>query len=226
LDIASSHRVLMTIGITPTRPETGYGYIQVSENCKEPDVHRGIKFVEKPDYQQAVEYLNSGNFLWNSGIFAWKISVILEKIQEFLPELYKGLEELDRCSDIHKLKASLERVFPSLPSISIDYGVMEQASDIIVLRGSFGWDDLGSWSSLGENIQGDKNGNIIEGNFVGVGVENSIISSSSGIIAAIGVKDIIIVEADGAILVCHLSQAQKVKEITEKLKQNGETKYL
>ncbi len=228
VDIASSHEILVTIGITPTRPETGYGYIQISEaiNSEEPAVHKGIKFVEKPDYHKAVQYMDNGNYLWNSGIFAWKISVILKKIDEFLPDLYKGLEELDKCSDIYKLKASLERVFPSLPSISIDYGVMERVSDIAVLRGSFGWDDLGSWTALSENLPKDENGNIIEGNFVGVEVENSIISSSSVLIAAIGVKDIIIVEADGAVLVCHVSQAQKVKEIIDKLKQKGETKYL
>lgn len=210
---------LVTVGITPTFPATGYGYIQY-ENVQS-DAKPVLKFVEKPDEQTAKKYLSSGDFVWNSGMFVWKASVILEKFRKLLPEIYSYLEQIadsfgkpDECRQIQKL-------YPLIPSISVDYGIMEKSEDIIVVPGEFGWNDVGSWDMFNVLHNEDCDGNIKIGNVIAIDSKNSTVYSSGKLIATVGVDNLVIVETPDAIMICTKDKAQDVKKIVDELKASG-----
>ncbi len=200
---------IVTFGIIPDKPETGYGYIelgkQISSNAFYVD-----KFIEKPDKEHAEKYLKSGNYLWNSGMFMFSIEVILKAFEEFAPEFYKIIKEWDYSSIIAN--------YDKLPSISIDYAIMEKVNNIVCKKVSIKWNDIGSWDSLYEIFPKDNKNNVILGDVETLNVENSLIISQNKLTALIGVTDIAVIETPDAILISDRKQTQNVKEIVNILK--------
>ena len=220
---------LITIGIRPTFPSTGYGYINFdyeSSSNYEGQAFDVIEFVEKPNYEKAKAYVESGKYLWNSGMFVWRAATILENFKRFLPKVYNKLEEFSKYLGTDKETAKLKEIYPTIPSISIDYGIMERSDDVLVIPGDFGWNDVGSWDALGALYEPDENGNIIKGEQINIDTENSILFSDKRLIATIGLKDIIVVETDDAVLVCSKNRSQDVKKIVEKLQEQGKEEYI
>lgn len=229
--LAESTEQLITIGIKPGFPATGYGYIKYDTTGKgqEEDIltcHRVEEFVEKPDVRTAKEYLADGSYLWNSGMFIWKTSAILKSFELLLPDIYSYLMEIEKEIGSEHEWETIERIYPHIPKISIDYGIMERADNVLVLEGNFGWNDVGSWDALQALFESDENGNVIYGEQIHIDTHNCISYAKGKLIAALGVEDLIIVEADDAILVCHKDKAQEVKRIVEELKEQGKEKYL
>lgn len=228
LELAENKDYLITIGIKPTRPETGYGYI---EKKKTPlhgkgGVYRIKQFVEKPDLEKAQRYLNEGTFYWNSGIFAWKTKLILAKIQEYLPDLYRGLKEIEPHLGTPLEKEALAKLFPALPSVSIDYGVMEKEKKILMVQGDFGWDDLGSWTALAKQFRKKGNDNVSKGQHLGIATKDCLVYAQDTLVATLGVSDLVIVQSNGVVLVCSMERAQQVKELVGELKTKGLEQYL
>lgn len=224
--VAADCDEVITIGITPTAPETGYGYIQRGELFRAGEqVYRVKRFVEKPDRATAEQYLADGNYFWNSGMFVVRVSVLLELVQRHLPNLYAKVPEI-RKAILNKERNLLRECYQSLESISIDYGIMEKADNILMIPGDFGWDDVGSWVALERIRPRDEEGNVINGEHVGVDTHNCIIQGNSKLIVTVGLENLIIVETEDSILVCHKDRAQDVKLIVEQLKRKGKTQYL
>lgn len=220
---------LVTMGITPSYPETGYGYIKFIRNTDAglKSVYQVERFVEKPDIDTARSYLAEGTYLWNSGMFVWKTSTFLDKLEKHLPEIASGVRKLLPAIDSPSYEKSVEAFFDACPGVSVDYGIMEKASGIYTIPGSFGWDDVGSWLSLERINQTDERGNFIRGNVIETGTENSIfVSDGSRLIAAIGVQNLIVVETDDVTLVCDKDNTQDVKKIVNKLRERGKGEYL
>ena len=228
LRLAEKDSVLVTIGIVPTRPETGYGYIDREEKSisREKIVFKVRNFVEKPDIDTALKYLYSGHYLWNSGIFIWKAGLILEKIEKHLPELYSGLAIINQYIGSQEEEKVMEKIFPSLPAISVDYGIMEKEQDILVLRADFGWDDLGSWAALAEWSPSNSDGTVVLGEHVGIDTSECLVYGQNALIATLGVKNLVIVQTPDAVLVCARERSQEVKNLVQMLKTRKRLKYL
>lgn len=221
---AEERDVLVTVGIRPTFAATGYGYILCRAGDGEvKDVER---FVEKPDKARAEAFLANGNYLWNSGMFVWKVSVILRKFKEHLPELYEKLVVLGESVGTAEERAMVERIYPELPSISVDYGIMERSAGICVVPADFGWSDLGSWDMLHAVHSADGDGNIVLGDGLAVESKNTTVFSQGRLVAAVGVEGLVIVETADAVLVCPKDRAQDVKKIVDELKARGRTDLL
>ena len=217
---------LVTIGITPNYPETGYGYIKFIKNDKGGSAHKVDRFVEKPSLEVARKYLASGEYLWNSGMFIWRVSTVLDKFNCFLPDLYNGLVKIGEAIGGPEQDEVLNEVFPGFESISVDYGIMEKAESIYTLPGDFGWDDVGSWLAVERIKEKDGNGNIADGNTVCVNSKDCIIQAQDKLIAAVGLKDIIIVDTKDATLVCDRSATADIKKVLEKLREDKHNEYL
>jgi len=222
---------LVTIGIKPSSVQTGFGYIErtaLYKNIDNEEVFRVKSIREKPDFQQATEFVQSGNFCWNSGIFIWKVSVILKEISRFLPDLYSGLMKIDEALGSPEESVVVPRVYKKLKSISIDYGVMEKTDNVFMLQGDFGWSDIGSWDALWEISPKDiKNNVALSGSQTIIeDSEDSLIYNPQKLTALIGVKDLIIVETKDSLLICKKGLSQDVKKIVEKLAANKLKKYL
>lgn len=225
-DIASEGKNLVTLGITPNYPETGYGYIQINNALQKGSAHGVNRFVEKPDLELAKQYVQSGEYFWNSGMFIWKISSILDNMKLYLPEMYDKLMQLKSSVGTPTESETLNQIFPTFESISIDYGIMEKASDIYILPGNFGWDDVGSWLAI-ERIKGtDTDTNTITGNVVTVNSNNCIIEGHDKLIAAVGLKDIIVVDTEDATLICNKATSGDIKKVLEQLKANNLNQYI
>ncbi|MFQ5627607.1 MAG: mannose-1-phosphate guanylyltransferase [bacterium] len=220
-DVAVHTDALVTIGIQPTFPSTGYGYIQhTGEKIESPKgwAYKVKTFAEKPNYETACRFLESGEFLWNSGIFVWKISAIMNELEEHLPELSHGLVTIGKALGTSEQEEITEKVYRQTKSISIDYGVMEYARNVAVVPGDFNWNDLGSWDEVYKIQEKDANGNVAETKHILLDSKNCFVEVKDKIVAAIGVDDLIVVDTDGAILLCPRNRAQDVKEIVETLK--------
>lgn len=217
--IAEQGENLVTIGITPSYPETGYGYINFSER------HNGAytveKFVEKPDLQTAEKYLDSGKYLWNSGMFIWKISSILANIKKFMPDIHEGALKIGKAFNTPDFDDVLIHEFTAFRSESIDFGIMEKAENIYTIPGSFGWDDVGSWLAVERINETDENNNYIDGNVISEDTNYTTICGGKRLIAAVGIKDTIIVDTEDALLVCSKNNTQDVKKIIARLKNQG-----
>jgi len=215
---------LVTLGIKPTSPETGYGYIKQGKAIEE-NSFKVDRFIEKPDKLTAEKYLKEGSYYWNSGIFVWEVSTLLNEISLFLPKLYEQLEKLTSNTapikgkyPYQKLSESGKKIFHSLESVSIDHGVMEKSTNVAVLPAEIGWNDVGTWTSLAKISKNDSHGNVINGNVVSVENSDSIIQAENRLVAALGLKNIIVVDPPDALLVCAKERAQDIKKIVEKIK--------
>jgi mannose-1-phosphate guanylyltransferase len=229
--VAAQEDGLVTIGIKPSSAQTGFGYIERSSLFKkiaDEEVFRVKSIREKPDSQKAEEFVQSGIFYWNSGMFIWKASVILKEIGRWLPDLYEGLMKINNSLGSSEEAAMLPRVYKKLASISIDYGVMEKADNVFMLRGDFGWSDVGSWDALWDISPKDIKGNAVLGGsrIMLEDSEDSLIYSPRKLTALVGVKDLIIVETNDALLICKKGRSQDVKKIVEKLERDKLKKYL
>jgi mannose-1-phosphate guanylyltransferase len=231
---ASREKYLVTLGITPTGPETGYGYIQkgsVLGRVGGTEVFRVKAFREKPTRQKAEAYLRRGNFLWNSGMFIWKAGVFLEALEKCLPRLHRDMQELKAAMGKRREREVLEKVYSRCPSISVDYGVMEKAPNGALIEARFGWSDVGSWSVLGNICSRDPQGNVRmqrggKGKIVMIDSSGCVIRGEKNLIAVLGLKDMVVVEAGDAILVCPRDRSQDVRRVLRELKQRGWRKYL
>ena len=229
---------LVTIGIKPTRPETGYGYIEAGEKLEvrsqkseteeadAPIAFRVLRFVEKPDIETARGYVEAGSYYWNSGMFVWRAGVILEEIGRQMVTLYKGLKEIESSFGKGTEESVTGEVFPKLESISIDYGVMEKSDKVAVVPADLGWNDVGSWTALDEIANRDANGNVITGNVVDVDSKDSIIYATNRLVATLGLKDTVVVDTEDATLVCRKDRAQDVKKIVTELKRRGAEEHV
>jgi mannose-1-phosphate guanylyltransferase len=226
---AEQQETLVTIGIKPDRPETGYGYIEFDkddgESIEGNEVKRVIQFREKPDEETAREFIDSGNFLWNSGMFIWRISTILNEFRRHQPEIYEQVEQLTPAIATDHQKKAVNAFYHGCPSISIDYGIMEHAETVYVVPGEFGWNDVGSWRAVYDLREKDEQGNVIQSEQAELeaSANNLIYSESGKVVALVGVDNLAVVETDKAILVCNLDEAQGVKQIVEALKEKEET---
>jgi mannose-1-phosphate guanylyltransferase len=226
-ELATRHDALVTLGIQPSYPSTGYGYIQFGEPVAGDGEAFWVRtFAEKPTYEVAKRFLESGDFLWNSGIFIWKVSTILQQIEEHLPELYEGLLEIEAKLGTPAEEETVHRVYCQIRSISIDYGVMEKAQRVIVLKATFGWNDLGSWEEIYKISRKDADGNAVTGEVLPLDTKNCLIDSPHRLIATLGVEDLVIVDAGDAILICRRDRAQDVRELVELMKRRGLSKYV
>ena len=228
---AASIDVLVTIGIEPTSPQTGFGYIERGDSIGEEtteEVFRVKSIREKPDSRQAEEFVQNGRFYWNSGMFIWRASTILKAISLWLPDLSSGLTTINETLGSPGEKAAIRRIYKNLAPISIDYGVMEKADNVFVVKGDFGWSDVGSWDALAEISVKDENGNtfIGGGSLITKGSTGSLVYSRQKLVALAGVKDLIVVETKDALLICQKGNSQEVKKIVEILEASKMKKYL
>ncbi len=210
---------LVTIGITPAYPETGYGYINFGREAG--DTYEVERFVEKPDLPTAKEYLASGKYLWNSGMFVWKVSSIMSNMQKLMPDIYDGAVRIGEAYGKPEFNAVLVKEFTAFRSESVDFGIMEHADNIYTIPGSFGWDDVGSWLAVERINETDDDRNYFEGDVISVGSERTTICGGKRLIAAVGVEDIIIVDTDDALLVCSKNSTQDVKKVIAQLREQG-----
>ena len=218
---------LVTLGIQPHHPETGYGYIQVGEPLGQGKGKRVKAFREKPDLATAQGYLASGDYLWNGGIFVFRADAILQALAQHMPEMHKGLEALRRSVGKRTYAGVLKRVFPKLPSQSIDYGVMEKAQNIAVLPGDFGWSDVGSFAAIPEVRPADANGNVVSGEgAVLVDCKGCVVLAEKRPLAVVGLTDTVVVDSGDAVLVVPRSRSQDVRQVVEALKARKLDRYL
>lgn len=220
VNTAANHDKLVTIGIPPTFPSTGYGYIKFSNESKS-NMKEVQEFKEKPDLETAAKYIRNGNYLWNSGMFIWKTSTILNAFERYLPKIYSCLTEIAAAMNTENEQKKISEIYPSIPSISIDYGIMERSGDVVVLPGDFGWNDVGSWETMDALHESDQQGNVCIGDSLVIDTANCVTYSRKRLIAAVGVENLIIVESDDAILVCDKDRAQDVKLVVDQLAAQG-----
>lgn len=225
-EIAEQGENLVTLGITPDYPETGYGYIKFNPEEVLGRAFAVDRFVEKPDLETAKEYLATEQYLWNSGMFIWKVSTILNNLEQYLPETYAGLQRIKDAIGTEDERSVLEREFEAFRSESIDYGIMEKAQHIYTLAGSFGWDDVGSWLAVERIRQSNEFGNVITGNAITVDTKNTIIQGEKKLIATVGVENLIVVDTEDALLICEKDSAGNIKKVLENLKICNRTEYL
>jgi mannose-1-phosphate guanylyltransferase len=239
-DLAGRAPAIITVGIKPTEPATGYGYIRLGDPLPSPPgakacktaFYRAEKFVEKPQYDQALEYLNSGRYRWNAGMFVWSFATLTEGLRKHQPEMHGACQRWLKAAGIPaKLKQVLARDYPALKKLSIDYALMERTRNVIVAEGAFAWDDLGSWTALARHLKADPDGNCAVADFIPLDAAGNIIFDARTRarrtpIAVVGLRDAILVQTDDAALLAHKSQAQKVKELVRKLVENPRLKRL
>jgi mannose-1-phosphate guanylyltransferase len=229
-DLAGRGQAIVTIGIKPTEPATGYGYIHVGEPLPAPKGVKGYKttffkaerFVEKPNLEKAVEYVSSGHYRWNAGMFIWSFVTVTEGLQKHQPEMFEACQRWFKVANTPaKLDRVLAKEYPAIKKVSIDFALMEHAQNVVVADGSFDWDDLGSWTALARHLKPDAEGNCAVGDFIHVDAARNIVfdarTKNRTPIAIVGLRDSIIVQTDDATLVAHKSQAQKIKELVAKL---------
>jgi len=222
--VAEEGKNLVTIGITPTYPETGYGYINFGKEAG--SAYEVERFVEKPDLPTAKKYLASGKYLWNSGMFVWKISSIMTDLKEFMPDIYEGALRIGEAFGTEKFTETLVKEFTAFTSESIDFGIMEKASNIYTIPGSFGWDDVGSWLAVERINETDDDKNYIDGDVITVDSKRTTICGGKRLVAAIGTRDIIIVDTDDVLLVCSKNNTQDVKKVIAQLKEHGRNELI
>jgi len=219
---------LLTLGIKPTYPNTGYGYIQYEQTPIEDDIFPVKTFTEKPNLELAKTFLASGDFLWNAGIFAWKASDILNAFEQYMPEMYEVFAAEKDFFNTEGEKEAIDRIYPQCSSISIDYGIMEKASNVCIIPSSFGWSDLGTWNSAYENMDKDYLGNAIKCDNIMVidATRNLIHAPSNKMVVLQGMDDYVIVDTTDVLLICKKEKEQEIKEYMSEVKRNKGEKFL
>ena len=225
-EVAEKGENLVTIGITPNYPETGYGYIKYDQNTKEGSAYAVEKFVEKPVLEVAKEYLADGHYLWNSGMFVWKVSTILNNFKKLLPESYAALMKIKESVGTADEEAVLNKEFMNLEAESVDYAIMEKADNIYIIPGNFGWDDIGSWLAVGRIKKTDDDNNVVNGNVVAVNTKNCVIEGADKLIATVGLRDMVVVDTKDATLISTKENAGEIKKVLAKLREIGKNQYL
>ena len=228
-ELAESGHVI-TLGITPTGPETGYGYIEMGDEFQVVDgqqVYMVKRFVEKPSLDNAQEYVATGKYLWNSGIFIWSIPTVLSLFEKHLPDTYAKLMQIGEAIGTENEEEIVDSIYKDMQKISIDYGIMEKLDETLVIPGDFGWNDVGSWATVHELAPKDEHGNVVTGSHIGVDTKDCLILGADGrVVATVGVEDLVIVDTEDAILICRKDRTQDVKKIVDKLKEDSLDKYL
>lgn len=223
LELCAAEPVLMTIGIPPTEPSSAYGYIEAGAQWDKAEKNEPFycvrRFVEKPDRATAEAYIESGDYSWNSGMFIWSVPTLVAAYQEYVPVLADRLEAWSKCKGCTGvLESFLAKDFPSLEKISVDYALMEKATNIIMCRGAFAWDDVGSWPALEAHLPKDEAGNAVQGDVVSVESAGNIVLSNDRLTALVGVKDLVVVQTDDVTLVCDRAHSQDIKLLLAKLR--------
>jgi len=229
VEVAQENSNLVTLGIKPSYPETGYGYIECTSNTQivnSFEVHKVNQFVEKPDYATAQNYVESGNYLWNSGMFVWKNSTLQSYIKALMPEVDDILQTIMAVTDSEKRNQAIRSEFVKMPDQSVDYGIMEKAENIYVIPVSLGWDDVGSWTALDRINDKDNDGNVIKGNILNIATKNCIIESDGKLIATLGIEDLIVVDTEDVTLICTKDKAQEIKSLLKALREQKRVEYL
>jgi mannose-1-phosphate guanylyltransferase len=227
--VAARSDEMITLGVTPHYPETGYGYIEMSDKLGAETgcaFHRVAAFHEKPDAEKAQQFLASGRFLWNAGIFVFRAAVFLRAVRATLPDLADAIEELDGRAAPEAIDAALAKIYPNLRGVSIDVGVMEKVRNLLVFPADIGWSDVGSWTALRDLHPADAHGNVGQGDFLAVGGANNTFFAQGGVAVALGVDELIIVHTPDATLVARRDDAQAVKRVYEEFEKRGWKKYL
>lgn len=223
---AAERGKLVTFGIQPVRPDTGFGYIKAHRG-NDPDVYEVERFTEKPDLATAEHFLKEGGYYWNSGMFVWRASMILAEVQKYLPKVHQVIQDiLAESRAAGKFQQAVEKHFAAMPSISIDYGVLEKSSQVSLIPCDIGWNDVGSWQAVHEIAAKDEDGNALQGNVIAVDCKNSLIRAEKRLVAAIGVEDLCVIETADAVLISKSDQTQRVREVVDVLQQKGATEHL
>lgn len=224
MDLAAKNEVLVTIGIAPTFPSTGFGYIESGADFAQAEgieFKRAVRFVEKPNAQTAQRYLDSGKFFWNSGMFMWSVSTLGKAFAAHCPPMKHLMDELTAYAQRGELSTGLQKFYPPLEKISVDYALMEKANNVVMACGTFAWDDIGSWPALAHHFPSDEDGNTRIGRCEQVDSRNNLIFSKDRLTAVIGVENLIVVQAEGVTLVCPKERAQEIKKMVTALRQKG-----
>ena len=232
IEAAYETKSLITVGIHPTRPETGYGYIQVVDKSDsisrhvERQVYQVKTFAEKPTVEIAKQFLESGDYLWNSGMFIWRVDTIIGEIERLLPEMNIELKKIDEAYGTPKFEQIFDTAHRTIRGISIDYGVMEKTKNVFLIKGNFGWSDVGSWDEVMRLASKDENGNSSTGKVFFHNTKNSFIQAGDRFVAAVDVDDIVVIVTDDSVLVCKKGQSQDVKEVVDYLRRKQMNDYL
>jgi mannose-1-phosphate guanylyltransferase len=221
---------LVTLGITPSSPSTGYGYIERGRWLMNADgfaAYQVLAFREKPDLVTAKRFVVDGKHSWNSGMFVWKADRFLAELARTMPEFYGQLRQIDTALGTPDYDRVLSEVWPEVTPQTVDFGVMEKASDVAVIPAEFGWNDVGSWATLLDILEGDAYGNVVRhADHVGIDTSNTLVFGRDRLIATVGLRDMIVIDTGDAILVCPKDRAQDVKKVVEQLKKSDKEKYL
>jgi mannose-1-phosphate guanylyltransferase len=226
IKVAREQDSLVTIGIAPTSPNTAYGYIRRGEELQA-RAYTVERFYEKPSLERAQKYLEDGSYFWNSGMFAWRASVFLKAVADFMPDLHSGLQTIAAAVGADSQDATVREVFEELPSISVDFGILEHARNCAVVEAfPYGWNDVGSWDAWAEHFQTDEDGNLMHGDAMAIDSKDCVISSEDRMIAALGVENLIIIDSGDALLICPRDRVQDVRKIVNRLKDEGRTELI
>lgn len=226
LAFSDQHDALITLGIQPSRPDTGYGYIQMGKE-QEPGIFTVQRFAEKPDLTTAQEFLATGQYLWNAGIFIWKAASILRAYQQWAPEIFQILKKGQLAYNTSEEQAFINQHYPTTPNISVDFAIMEKAPNVFTIPAEFGWSDLGTWASLHAEYEKDAHGNALQGNILALDTHNTLVRIPAGKIAVVkDLDDYIIVDTPDALLIYPKSKEQEVKQVTALIREKLGNQYL
>ncbi|MFZ4057017.1 MAG: mannose-1-phosphate guanylyltransferase [Ferruginibacter sp.] len=228
LHFTSHIKGLVTLGIKPTHPNTGYGYIQHEQHTVSENVYKVKTFTEKPDKELAKTFISSGDFLWNAGIFVWQVKNIVHAFEKFLPEMHELFDGEKANLITTDEKAAIDRIYPQCTNISIDYGIMEKADNVYIIPSSFGWSDLGTWASAFDNLEKDYLDNAVAGHNVMVidATRNMVHADNKKLLVLQGLDDFIVVDTPDVLLICKKDKEQAIKEYVAEVKRNKGDKFL
>ena len=228
LDFVNHINAFVTLGIKPTYPNTGYGYIQHDTTAAAPDIYKVKTFTEKPNPELAQTFIASGDFLWNAGIFIWKVKNIVTAFEKYLPEMYEVFAAEKEKFNTDEEKEAIEQIYPQCTNISIDFGIMEKADNVYIIPSSFGWSDLGTWNSAWDNMERDYLGNAVAGKNVMImdATKCMVHAENRKLVVLQGLDDFIVVDTKDALLICRKDKEQEIKEFVAEVKRNKGDKYL
>mgnify|MGYP000530727687 CR=1 FL=1 len=229
--IAFDRKGIVTIGITPTRPEPSFGYVQIKEDRNDlgsfydDGIRLTTTFAEKPDYETARRFVESGDFLWNSGIFIWRIDTFWESFSHYMPEHYRLFKLLNKHIGLDSYKGVVEHIYRQMQSQSIDYGILEKADNVYVVQSAFTWSDLGNWDELYRLSMKDGRDNVIEGDVVTINTSRSLILSNGKLIGTVGVDNLIVIDSDDGLLICQRGHSEDIIEIVDFMRRKHINKF-